>query len=524
MLDAIRQAISDEREKIRFLQKWNLSANAYMDFLKTRKVSNPGGEVKKCRIGILLTPWLGLPVVWYAITIGLLLRDKGYGDIVWIVNDIWEDKNVLCPHYVEQIQSVKKILKKSRLLQCRFEMIELSNLSDDILDDGDRDMMFHYAALNTIKYWGNSVKNEGHVEIHDMWMALYGKMCGKIKRCSKQGWDRIVIPGGAFQESGLFLELFRKRGVGVITYDSGIRSLALAMNGCAAQNEDIGQIVESIVKKEYKIDIDTAMDVAKDILNNRMRANPEIGVVGTGDIIQNITYEESDSKGYDIVLFTNLEFDTAALGTHDAFEDDYTWIMETIRFILENTEVTIAVRQHPMQKDFKDIKTNEESIKKEFAGNERVTFIDYDVKVSSYQLVEKAKAIIVNTSTIGLEAGMLGKMVITDSHAYFCHASFVRYSKTVQNYFQDILDVLGGKSSVSAQARREAALYYFLTQRCSWAVTDFTPQPEDYSHWVRKPYHELFQERIADYLEKGIVEMEPLAKQICEAEFAGKNK
>ncbi len=524
MLGVIKQAISDRKEKARFLNEWNRSVDGYVDFLKTRKAGEVLGEKKECRIGILLTPWMGLPVPWYAMTIGLILADKGYQNIVWIVNDIWERKSLVCPYYMEQVQSVKKVLGAGRLRECQFEVMALSDLADAVLDEDDRNMMARCSALNTIKYWGNSIKDDGHAKIQGMWMALYGRMCGKIKKCSTLAWDRIVIPGGAFQEAGLFLELFRKRGIGVITYDSGIRSLALAINGCAAQNEDIGCIVQSIIENRYEINTDMAIKDAKDIFVNRMQANPEIGVVGKGDVIQNITYEKSAGKGYDIVLFTNLEFDTAALGTHDAFPDDYTWIMETVKFVLENTKATIAIRQHPMQKDFAGIKTNEESLRKEFEGNDRVAFINYDEKISSYKLLEEAKVIIVNTSTIGLEAGMVGKPVITDSHAYYCRASFVRYGGTVQDYFASILDVLDKKAEVSMQSRKEAAIYYFFTQRCSWAMTDFTPQPEDYWRWVKKPYGELLEDNIAGYMTKNIVELEPLAKQICEEELSGQSR
>ena len=265
------------------------------------------------------------------------------------------------------------------------------------------------ARLNTIKYLGNSIRNEKHNDILKIWIETYNKMGGRIKSCSELEWNSIIVPGGVFQETGLFLEFFKTRKVNVITYDAGPGSMGIGVNVCAAQYGNLKQLVEEILEEKNGSNLDIIKSKVKEIISNRMYGRPESCVNGNGDIIQKIDYKNCSDKNYDVVLFTNLEHDTAALGTHDIFEDDYSWIVETIRFVLDNTNATMAIRQHPMQKLFGDMESNEAKIKEVFKEEKRVVFINYNEEINSYSLIRNAKVIIVNTSTIGLEAAMFGK-------------------------------------------------------------------------------------------------------------------
>lgn len=491
----------------------------YSRFLRTVKIDEDNGKIGKYKIGILLTPWMGLPVPWYGITIGLLLRNKGYANISFIINDLWDEDNSFYSGYKKQVTSILKILKKKCFSS--FNVLKLSDIPEMKLEATDDNIISNYANLNTIKYLGNSVDNQEHEDIYDNWKKTFYKMCGKIEGCSDLSWDRFIIPGGMFQETGLFLKIFSNKNISVITYDSGAGRYKIGINVCAAQNGNVRETADYILRSNSNLgEIESE---AKKILLNRMQMRPELSIVGKGRIIQNVAYDDCIGKKYDVVIFTNLEFDTAALGTHTVFENDYAWIKETVQFILQNTDASVAIRQHPLQRQFQQVTTNEEFIKRELRDNERVTFINYDEKINSYSLIDNAKVIIVNTSTIGLEAGVLGKAVITDSSSYYSNASFVNYCNSKEKYFDSIEKMLHQKIQIREANQLEAAVYYFLTQKCSSILTDFTPQPNDFECWSRKRFRELANDRALEYMINAIVELKPVDRQVYESIFELEN-
>lgn len=509
----IKRIIFDFRDKVIFWQNWIRYIKQFLTFFDTVQWNGESQGKANCQIGILLTPWLGLPVSWYAMTIGMLLKRKANVNISFIVNDLWNKSNSLYPYYEMQKKSILKILKKYIAKKNGIDIVLLSRVEGIKLSNYDEDVIERYAKINTIRYFGNSIDDVEHAEILERWKDTYRGLYGRIKRCSEQNWDKIVIPGGMFQETCLFLEIFKEKGIDVITYDSGPGRYKLGINVCASQNGDTLKTAQDILAS--KCDRDKIRNMAWEILSNRMQMRPEVGVVNGGRVIQSAAYQNSDCETYDIVMFCNLEFDTAALGTHDAFQNDYEWIVETIRFVLENTDATIAIRQHPLKKLFPQISTNEAGIKELFKENSRVTFINYDEKISSYNIIDSAKVIIVNTSTVGLEAGMLGKPVITESHSYYHNASFVKYSSDSKQYFSNIVQALDEQSALNEEERYEACVYYFLTQKCSSIVTDFTPQPNDFQSWTQKTFSELLEDKNIAYMLKTIVDLEAVDRQVC---------
>ena len=50
------------------------------------------------------------------------------------------------------------------------------------------------------------------------------------------------------------------------------------------------------------------------------------------------------------VLTLNQSFDTAALGRHHVFSSQMEWITETVAWVLKNTDDTVVVRQHPIER------------------------------------------------------------------------------------------------------------------------------------------------------------------------------
>jgi hypothetical protein len=122
--------------------------------------------------------------------------------------------------------------------------------------------------------------------------------------------------------------------------------------------------------------------------------------------------------------------------------------------------------------------------------------------VNTYDLIRAAKVVLPHTSTVGVEAALLGRPVVLSTRVYYEGFSFVWNPATREEFFGLLEEALAGGLVVGEAARKEAALAYFMTQQCAVMRTRFTPQNDDYPQWARTPPAELWAEaEPADFLE-----------------------
>ena len=147
--------------------------------------------------------------------------------------------------------------------------------------------------------------------------------------------------------------------------------------------------------------------------------------------------------------------------------------------LLKKENIIIYVRQHPIERD-PEISSNdnyellEKILKKKY--KERFIFINADQNLNSYDLIEKSDLIIVNSSTIGLEAAILGKPVFTCSKCYYHKLKLINYFDNIsilENYLVKIERNLINKSN--QKSIDSCKLLYFLTQSAYRKDTGFSP-------------------------------------------------
>jgi hypothetical protein len=128
-----------------------------------------------------------------------------------------------------------------------------------------------------------------------------------------------------------------------------------------------------------------------------------------------------------------------------------------------------------------------------FSGlGDRLRFVSAEESLNSYDLMRHARAVLPHTSTVGIEAAVLGLPVVVGTAVYYEDFGFCRKAATREKYFAAIEDALEGRSVPTAEQREDAALAYYLTQRCAVMQTTFSPQPDDYRKWVKIASEELW--------------------------------
>ena len=117
-------------------------------------------------------------------------------------------------------------------------------------------------------------------------------------------------------------------------------------------------------------------------------------------------------------------------------------------------------------------------------GAKNVRFISAEDTVNTYDLLKSSKVLVPYTSTLGLEACLLGIPSILSTECYYHGYGFTRSAATEREFHNTIDSALGGEFSVTPEAQVNARRIYFLSQIAAPVATNFTPIPDNYWDWV----------------------------------------
>lgn len=168
-----------------------------------------------------------------------------------------------------------------------------------------------------------------------------------------------------------------------------------------------------------------------------------------------------------VPVFTNVVFDTSQPHANTLFPDMFAWL-ETVKGLAEATPRTLfVIRAHP--DETRPGKESRESVEawvgtSGVADLPNVTFIGPTEHLSSYELIQRAKFVMIYNSTIGLEASILGAPVLCAGKARFTPYSTVFFPQTVDAYFQQARSFLGSEIVEVPAIFRENARRYLYYQ------------------------------------------------------------
>ncbi len=171
-----------------------------------------------------------------------------------------------------------------------------------------------------------------------------------------------------------------------------------------------------------------------------------------------------------VPIFTNVIFDTSQIHANTLYEDMFAWLGDLEDVILNHPETFFVIRAHPDEDRFG--KESRESVRDWFMRSRvkhlpNIQFFSPSETISSYDLIRKAKVVLVYNSSIGLEASILGTPVLCAGRA--------RYTQVPTTFFP---------------SKREE----YLHQLQSFLVSERIVIPSDFLENARRfLYHELYQ-------------------------------
>ncbi|HSR21464.1 MAG TPA: hypothetical protein VLL49_11170, partial [Anaerolineales bacterium] len=179
-----------------------------------------------------------------------------------------------------------------------------------------------------------------------------------------------------------------------------------------------------------------------------------------------------------VPIFTNVIFDTSQPHANVVFSDMFEWLELVLAEIRTRPDTLFVVRAHPdetrLRKESRE--TVESWVARSGAGTlDNFLFIAPREHLSSYELIQRSKFVMVYNSTIGLEAAILGKPVLCGGRARFTQVPTVFFPRTQQEHRAILRQFLSvEKISVPPEFQRNARRFlYYQLFRTSLTFGDF---------------------------------------------------
>lgn len=179
-----------------------------------------------------------------------------------------------------------------------------------------------------------------------------------------------------------------------------------------------------------------------------------------------------------VPIFTNVIFDTSQPHANTVFEDMFVWLDMCLEVIREHRDTLFVIRAHPDETRVR--KASRETVegwatRREVQKEANVVFVSPKETLSSYELIQKSKFVMIYNSTIGLEASIMGAAVLCAGRARFTQYPTVFFPQTVEDVRRKMKEFLAAEQiEIPAEFKRNARRFlYYQLFRTSLPFGDF---------------------------------------------------
>ncbi len=154
-----------------------------------------------------------------------------------------------------------------------------------------------------------------------------------------------------------------------------------------------------------------------------------------------------------VPIFSNVIYDTSQIHANTIFPDMFAWLNALIEPIQRYPDTLFVIRAHPDEMRPGTRKQSRESVRawvseKNILSFPNVIFIDSQEYISSYQLIQHAKAVLVYNSSVGLEATLLGKAVLCAGRARYTQYPTVYFPQSQAEFNQLLEELLQSEENI----------------------------------------------------------------------------
>jgi hypothetical protein len=181
-----------------------------------------------------------------------------------------------------------------------------------------------------------------------------------------------------------------------------------------------------------------------------------------------------------VPVFTNVVYDTSQVHANTIFPHMFAWLDVVLEIIRSHPDTLFVIRAHPDEMRPGTAKQSRESVRQWVTQREvlklpNVVFIDSQEYLSSYELIQRAKFVIVYNSSIGLEASVMGAAVLCGGKARYTQYPIVFFPESSQAFRETAEAFLAAEEiKVPAEFQRNARRFlYYQLFRASLSFEEF---------------------------------------------------
>ena len=284
----------------------------------------------------------------------------------------------------------------------------------------------------------------------------------------------VVLFNGQFYPEAVARYIAQKRGIRVITHEVGLQpASAFFTDGEAtAYPIHIPDKFELNEEQNAKLDAYLAKRFQGDFTMAGIRFWTEMKGLDASFLQKAVSFKQI------VPIFTNVIFDTSQPHANTVFEDMFDWLDLSLDVIRAYPETLFVIRAHP--DELRVRKSSRETVAAwvEASGANKepnVIFVAPNESLSSYELIQRSKFVMVYNSTIGLEASIMGAAVLCAGRARFTQYPTVFFPQTVDEVRGKMKEFLEAETIyVPSEFKRNARRFlYYQLFRTSLPFGDF---------------------------------------------------
>ncbi|CAO3439947.1 capsular polysaccharide export protein, LipB/KpsS family [Azospirillum doebereinerae] len=438
----------------------------------------PAIAVGEAPMLVVLNSWYETPVPFYSAILALGARVAARKPVVFIINDVpYPDQGIA--ESIQLIAGVSTGLTRFGPVRFLSDYAKRSSAAAEEIKD---------AAAQALRF---DLKHRiGFDILHPSREAAFPSQALPVCEATVRAFagaletecpDSVLLPGGVANTMHGLMTLARNRGIRVATYDSGAGTPRVYVSGhdVACQGWEVPGLVEAILRRANSEELAFCRRMACE--------HADRVATGTDDMLRFPFVVPKEQLRFDALFITSMEQDSSLLSIPGLFDSQEEWLTQTITALRSShPQSCIAVRQHPDERRLNS-RYGERAIaavRRMMETDPLITLFDARDDTQTRSLMASASVVLSAGSTAGIEAGMLGRPVISHVRVNYSQTSFCRSPQTPKAFFDLVRAYVEAPSVLPDNAVIESEIFYYVKNHCWRVETPVTPDPPIFRDWI----------------------------------------
>jgi hypothetical protein len=284
----------------------------------------------------------------------------------------------------------------------------------------------------------------------------------------------VLVFNGMFFPEASARWVARLRGIPVISHEVGLAPFSgfFTEGEATAYQVEIPETFQLNTAQEAQLDAYLSKRFEGDFSMAGIKFWPKMTMLD-GDLLTKM-----NAFRQVVPIFTNVIFDTSQPHANVIFQDMFAWLDQILNVIKAHPETLFVIRAHPDEARPGKASLESVTVWIQERGVDKlpnVIFVGPEEYFSSYEMIQRAKFVMIYNSTIGMEAAIMGASVLCAGKARFTQLDTVFFPKSQSEYLDLLEHFLESDAVVAPEEHRINArrFLYFQLFRTSLPFDHF---------------------------------------------------